>query len=103
MQKLELINSDVCGPIFMKSPSRNRYFVTFIGDATRKVWLYPLHTKDQVLEVFKEFHATVERQTGLKESDMTTGASLWGSSGASSRLKKSDIRPLPPRPLNTIG
>ena len=32
----------------------------------RKLWVSPLKTKDQVLSVFKEFHARVERETGRK-------------------------------------
>ena len=40
------------------------YFVTFIDDFARKVWCFPLKSKDQVLEVFKEFHSKVERETG---------------------------------------
>ncbi|XP_048234354.1 uncharacterized protein LOC125370936 [Ricinus communis] len=31
-----------------------------------KVWVYTLKSKDQVFEVFKQFHASVERQTGKK-------------------------------------
>jgi transposase InsO family protein len=30
------------------------------------VWVYPLKTKDQVLQVFKEFHASVEQASGRK-------------------------------------
>ncbi len=60
-QKLELIHSDVCGLMPVQSLSGKRYFVTFIDDATRKVWLYPISTKDQVLDVFKEFLTHAER------------------------------------------
>ena len=42
------------------------YFVTFIDDHSRKVWAFFLKSKDQVLDVFKEFHAKVERETGRK-------------------------------------
>ncbi len=42
------------------------YFVTFIDDHSRKVWVRLLKSKDQVLEAFKEFHAQVERETGRK-------------------------------------
>ncbi len=42
------------------------YFVTFIDDHSRKVWVRLLKSKDQVLEAFKEFHARVERETGRK-------------------------------------
>ncbi|KAL6323847.1 hypothetical protein AAG906_005842 [Vitis piasezkii] len=34
--------------------------------AGKKIWVYTLKTKDQVLEVFKQFHAFVERQSGEK-------------------------------------
>ncbi|RVW80143.1 Retrovirus-related Pol polyprotein from transposon TNT 1-94 [Vitis vinifera] len=33
------------------------------NDHSRKIWVYTLKTKDQVLEVFKQFHAFVERQS----------------------------------------
>ncbi|KAL6314361.1 hypothetical protein AAG906_021191 [Vitis piasezkii] len=35
-------------------------------DHSRKIWVYTLKTKDQVLDVFKQFHALVERQSGEK-------------------------------------
>ncbi|CAN1156891.1 hypothetical protein LINPERPRIM_LOCUS27979, partial [Linum perenne] len=35
-------------------------------DHSRKVWTYALKTKDQVVDVFKQFHAEVERETMLK-------------------------------------
>ena len=41
-------------------------FVTFIDDHSRKVWAFALKSKDQVLDVFKEFHVSVERETGRK-------------------------------------
>lgn len=63
---LDLVHSDVCGPLKVKSFSGALYFVTFIDDCSRKLWVYALKTKDQVLDVFKEFQALVERQTGKK-------------------------------------
>eukprot|EP01018_Ginkgo_biloba_P013593 Gb_33655 [translate_table: standard] len=43
-----------------------RYFLTFIDDYSRKVWIYPLREKSQTFAVFKQFKELVERQTGLK-------------------------------------
>ncbi|CAL1381478.1 unnamed protein product [Linum trigynum] len=62
---LDLIHTDVC---FMRDKTLGcaSYYVTFIDDHSRKVWTYALKTKDQVLDVFKQFHAEVERETGLK-------------------------------------
>ena len=36
---LDLVYSDVCGPIELESLGGNRYFVTFINDSSRKVWM----------------------------------------------------------------
>ncbi|CAL2270429.1 unnamed protein product [Prunus armeniaca] len=61
---LDIVYSDVCGPMTTSTFGGARYFVTFIDDHSRKVWAYALRTKDQVYEVFKQFHASVERETG---------------------------------------
>lgn len=61
---LDLVHSDVCGPMRTKTFGGAVYFATFIDDHSRKVWAYPLKSKDQVLNVFREFHVMVERETG---------------------------------------
>ncbi|KAL4296424.1 hypothetical protein GQ457_12G004830 [Hibiscus cannabinus] len=63
---LELVHSDVCGPLKVRSHGGALYFVTFIDDCSRKLWVYTLKTKDQVFETFKQFQASVERETGKK-------------------------------------
>ena len=40
--------------------------MTFIDDRIRRLWATPFKTKDQVLSVFKELHARVEREAGRK-------------------------------------
>ncbi|GKV50247.1 hypothetical protein SLEP1_g56959 [Rubroshorea leprosula] len=62
---LDLVHTDVC---FMKDKSLGgaTYFVTFVDDFSRKLWAYPLSSKDQVLEKFKEFQAMIERETRRK-------------------------------------
>jgi transposase InsO family protein len=59
---LERVYSDVCGPIEVPTLGGNRYFVTFVDDASMKVWVYLLKTKDQVFDIFQQFHAMVERE-----------------------------------------
>jgi transposase InsO family protein len=49
---LDLVYSDVCGPFEVESLGGNRYFLTFIDDASRKVWAYFLRTKGQVFNYF---------------------------------------------------
>ncbi|WVZ01079.1 hypothetical protein V8G54_027148 [Vigna mungo] len=62
---LDLVHSDVCSTS-KKSLGGAQYFVTFIDDHSRKLWVYPLKRKDEVLRIFKEFHTSVERETGRK-------------------------------------
>jgi hypothetical protein len=60
---LNLVHSDICGPMPHQSLGRASYFVTFIDDATQKVWAYPTQTKDRVFTIFKEWLVIVENQT----------------------------------------
>ena len=62
---LDLIHTDVC-MMSTKSMGGASYFVTFIDDHSRKVWAFALKTKDQVQEIFKQFHVKVERETGRR-------------------------------------
>ena len=48
LDKLELVYFDGCGPMEVDSLGVNKYFVTFIDDASLKKWIYLLRTKSQV-------------------------------------------------------
>ena len=62
---LDLIHSDLCGPMSVATLSGFSYFVTIIDDYSRKAWIYFLRSKesDELLDKFKEFKAPVESQT----------------------------------------
>ncbi|GAA0152202.1 hypothetical protein LIER_10741 [Lithospermum erythrorhizon] len=60
---LELMYSDVCGPMKVKTMGGNSYFIRYIDDYSRKVSIFALKTKDQVCETFKYLHQLVERET----------------------------------------
>nr|GEY40604.1 retrovirus-related Pol polyprotein from transposon TNT 1-94 [Tanacetum cinerariifolium] len=51
---LEYIHSDLWGPSSVKLQGGYVYFVTFIDDYSRKVYVYFLKTKDEVFGKFKE-------------------------------------------------
>lgn len=53
----------------MSSLSRGKYSMTLIYDYLRKVWLYILKTKYQVVEKFKAWKALVENQSERKQKD----------------------------------
>src|SRR4051812_20219851 len=63
---LEIVHSDVCGPMSQNSVRGARYFVTFIDDKTRKTFAYLIKSKDETFEKFKHFKALVEKQTERK-------------------------------------
>ena len=63
---LELIHSDVCGKIGTQSLGGGEYFVTFVDDHTRHVWIYILKHKGEVLQRFQEWKAMVEKSSGRK-------------------------------------
>lgn len=63
-RKLELIHSDVCGPFRICCTGGAKYFVTFTDDFSRKIWIYFITQKSQVLEKFQHFVRTVENVTG---------------------------------------
>jgi hypothetical protein len=54
---LDVIHSEVCGPMLVKSLGCSLYYVTFTDDYSRNTWLYLLKTKDEVFNKFQEFKA----------------------------------------------
>ena len=65
-QILELVNSDVLGPVKVPSLGKHVYYVSFIDDFSRNTWTYFLKKKSEVFDRFKEFKALVENQTEKK-------------------------------------
>ena len=63
---LELVYSDVNGPMKIPTHEGTKYFVLFIDDFTRKTSVYFLTQKSQMLEKFKEFKVFVENETGCE-------------------------------------
>ena len=62
---LEVIHSDVWGPTKSTSMAGSNYYVTFIDDHNRKVWLYCMKAKSEVFEHFKHFKMMVEKEIGM--------------------------------------
>ena len=63
---LEIVHSDLCGPMRSESLGGARYVLTFIDDKSRKVFCYFLKSKSEVLERFKNFKAFVENDVGKR-------------------------------------
>ncbi|GAU36545.1 hypothetical protein TSUD_277510 [Trifolium subterraneum] len=62
--KLDLVHSDICGPINPTSNGGNRYFITFTDDLTRKTWVYFLKEKSSAFDTFNNFKILVEKESG---------------------------------------
>ena len=61
---LELVHSDICGPITPHSNGGKRYIITFIDDYSRRIWVYFLQEKSEAFVAFKSYKALVEKEVG---------------------------------------
>lgn len=61
---LDVIHSDLLGPISPPTKSGARYIMTFIDDHTRYNTCYLLNSKDEAYDKFKKFKSLIENQTG---------------------------------------
>ena len=59
---LEIIHIDICSPD-MDSHGQ-KYFISFIDDHSRYMYLYLLHNKNESLSAFKIFKVEIEKQCG---------------------------------------
>ncbi|MCO5588630.1 hypothetical protein L7F22_042587 [Adiantum nelumboides] len=71
-QKLQLVHSDVCGPMRTPSVGNSLYFVTFIDDFSRFCWVYPLKAKSDVFAIFQHYVSMVENEAGCKVQTLHT-------------------------------
>ena len=52
---LEIIHTDVCGPMSVEARGGYRYFLTFTDDLRRYGYIYLIKYKSETFEKFKEF------------------------------------------------
>ena len=57
---LEIIHTDVCGPMSVEARGGYRYFLTFTDDLSRYGYIYLMKHKSKTFEKFKEFQSGVE-------------------------------------------
>ena len=63
---LEIIHTDVCGPMNIKAPDKYHYFLTFTDDLSRYGYIYLMKHKSETSEKFKEFQSEVENHRNKK-------------------------------------
>ncbi|KAF1332517.1 reverse transcriptase, partial [Globisporangium splendens] len=63
---VDVVHSDVCGPMQTATFSDKRYFVTFIDDKSRFCVVFLLRSKSEVLDKFVQFVKFAETQIGRR-------------------------------------
>ncbi|KAD5803068.1 hypothetical protein E3N88_14428 [Mikania micrantha] len=63
-ERLELIHTDLCGPMQVPSLGNSLYYLLFVDDLTRMSWVYFIHSKKEAFAKFKVFKAQVENECG---------------------------------------
>ena len=71
-RKLQIVHSDVCGPMSIQSFTGKLYFVTFIDDYSRCVKIYFIRKKSEVLAKLKEFEVAATNDAGYKIGTLRT-------------------------------
>ena len=64
--KLDLIHSNVWGTTQNVSLGGSRYFISFIDDYTRHMWIYLIEKKSEVFDCFQDLKSFVETEIGRK-------------------------------------
>ena len=66
IEVLQLVHSDICESLCIKSLGGAKYFLTFSDNFSRMTFVYFLHKKSDAFEVFTQLHQEMERQTCKK-------------------------------------
>jgi len=61
---LEIVHTNMCGPMRVESNGGAQYFITFTDDHSRWVKIQLIKSKDEALSAFKRFKLFAEKQTG---------------------------------------
>ena len=63
---LEIIHTDVCGPMSVEARDGYCYFLTFTDDLSRYGYIYLMKHKSETFEKFEEFQSEVENHRNKK-------------------------------------
>ena len=60
---LQIMDSDLCGPLLQVSFPGFKYLLSFIDDYSRCSWIYLLKLKNEVFDMFLAYKALVKKQS----------------------------------------
>ena len=63
---LQIIHTDVCGPMSVDARGGYHYFLTFTDDLSRYGYIYLMKHKSETFKKFKEFQSEVENHRNKK-------------------------------------
>jgi hypothetical protein len=63
---IDLVYGDLCGAISPMTPSGKQYFLLFINDCSRYMWLHLLTAKSDVAGMIQRYKALVETKIGQR-------------------------------------
>ncbi|GJS07465.1 retrovirus-related pol polyprotein from transposon TNT 1-94 [Tanacetum coccineum] len=72
----DYVHADLLGPFRVESMSGCQYFLSFVDDYSRRVWVHFLRHKNETFSMFKEWKQLVENQTGRKLKKLRTNNGL---------------------------
>ena len=78
---LELVHTDVCGPMRVQARGGYEYFVTFTDDYLRYDFVYLMRQKSKNFDKFREYKAEAEKQLSVHIKQLRSdrgGAYLFG-------------------------
>ena len=61
---LELVHTDIYGPMNIEARGGYEYYITFIDDYSRYRYVYLITRKSEAFDKFKEFRTEAEKQLG---------------------------------------
>ena len=70
---LELVHTDVCGPMRVQDRGGYEYFVTFTDDYSRYGFVYLMRQKSETFDKFREYKAEAEKQLGVHIKQLRSG------------------------------
>ena len=68
---LEIIHTDVCGPMSVEARAKYLYFLTFTDNLSRYGYIYLMKHKSETFEKFKEFQSEVGNHRNKKNKVST--------------------------------
>lgn len=61
---IELAHADICSCMQTLSLNKNKHFIIFVDDFSRRTWVYFINEKFDAFVIFQQFKALVEMKSG---------------------------------------